>query len=432
MKVLKERIEERGRLWDAQKKMLDLVETEKRAFTEEEQTTYDKMEADMQTLDGYIERRQAHIERGLTLSASAGTVVGNLAMVSDVDGAPELESAAAPGLRGRSNMVSITDWRARKDYTEAFRSYIRSGDLRGIEAVRATLQVDVDAGGGFYAASAPLLSGILANLDTVIALLGLITRFTCGYGESLGQITLDGDVSEFEWGTGELTAAAEDTGVAFGKRELKVHPLKRKLIKVSKRLIASPWLDVESFLVDRVNVQLGNTLNRAFMLGTGALQPLGLFVASDDGIPTSRDVTTGSATNLTADALIDAQDTLKTGYQAGARWLTNKGGITRARKLKLSDSQMIWQPGLQVGQPSQLLGKPYVVDDMVPDTWTTAKYVMMYGDFSYYWAAVALSMTVQRLVEVYASTGQIGLLFDNMAADGMPAKAEAFVRLKTA
>jgi len=54
----------------------------------------------------------------------------------------------------------------------------------------------------------------------------------------------------------------------------------------------------------------------------------------------------------------------------------------------------------------------------------------MYGDFSYYWIADSVNMSVQRLTELYALTNQIGLLFRDMACDGMPVLAEAFVRIK--
>jgi len=40
------------------------------------------------------------------------------------------------------------------------------------------------------------------------------------------------------------------------------------------------------------------------------------------------------------------------------------------------------------------------------------------------------SLSLQRLIELYALTGQIGYLFGGVAADGMPVLAEAFVRVK--
>jgi HK97 family phage major capsid protein len=53
------------------------------------------------------------------------------------------------------------------------------------------------------------------------------------------------------------------------------------------------------------------------------------------------------------------------------------------------------------------------------------------GDFSFYWIADAMTMEMQRLVELYATTNQIGLI-GRLESDGMPVLGEAFVRVKLA
>jgi HK97 family phage major capsid protein len=62
---------------------------------------------------------------------------------------------------------------------------------------------------------------------------------------------------------------------------------------------------------------------------------------------------------------------------------------------------------------------------------TTGNYVGILGDFSYYWIADALDMQVQRLVELYAATNQVGFIA-RREVDGMPVLEEAFVRVKLA
>jgi HK97 family phage major capsid protein len=57
-------------------------------------------------------------------------------------------------------------------------------------------------------------------------------------------------------------------------------------------------------------------------------------------------------------------------------------------------------------------------------------YVGMLGDFSYYWIADADTFAVQRLMELYALTNQVGLI-GRLETDGMPVLEEAFARLKT-
>ncbi len=69
--------------------------------------------------------------------------------------------------------------------------------------------------------------------------------------------------------------------------------------------------------------------------------------------------------------------------------------------------------------------------EYAPNTFTTGLYVGLLGDLSYYWIADALSMTVQRLEELYAATNQVGFI-GRLETDGMPVLEEAFVRVKLA
>lgn len=172
------------------------------------------------------------------------------------------------------------------------------------------------------------------------------------------------------------------------------------------------------------------TQEKAFMTGDGNKKPLGLFTASTQGISTARDVQTGSATDVTADGLIDAKYTLKPQYWARARWLWHRDAIRRIRKLKDLNGVYIWQAGLASDRPDSILDVPYVVSEWVPNTFTTGLYVGMIADFSFYWIVDALDMEVQRLVELYATANQVGFI-GRLETDGMPVLEEAFVRIKT-
>jgi len=82
------------------------------------------------------------------------------------------------------------------------------------------------------------------------------------------------------------------------------------------------------------------------------------------------------------------------------------------------------------GEPDMLLGKPILVSEFAPHTFTTGQYVGMFGDYSYYWCADAVDMRLQVLRELYVATNQLGLEFSNLAFDGMPVLSEAFARVK--
>ena len=83
------------------------------------------------------------------------------------------------------------------------------------------------------------------------------------------------------------------------------------------------------------------------------------------------------------------------------------------------------------GQPDLLLSRPLNQLEYAPNTFTTGLYVGLFGDMSFYWIADAEDISVQRLVELYAATNQVGFIA-RAATDGMPVLEEAFSRLKLA
>jgi len=402
-----------GELYHAARALNDGVEAEKRDMTGEEFAQFTQMHDDGDKLI-----RKAEVQE-------RQTAADELEVLHAGEAPEDIETIDTPDGEGRNVAPTAT-----KEYRTAFASYLRGGIDGMRPEQRATLQADNDIGGGFFVGAEQFINMVLKNVDEKLIVRQLATVYQVGRNDSLGVPTLDGTLTDFAFGAGELTSASEDTGIALGKRELKPRDIARKLIKFSKRLLESNKINVEALIADRVAYALAGGLETAYMTGNGAGQPLGLFTASDDGIGTARDVVTGSATGFTGDGLINIQGTLRDAYQGAAQWMIHRDGITAIRKLKDGNSQYLWQPGLQAGIPNTILGSRYITGERVPNTYTNGLYCLIYGDFSWYWIADAISMSVQRLVETYALTGQIGLLFDNMAADAAPVLAEAFVRGK--
>ena len=141
---------------------------------------------------------------------------------------------------------------------------------------------------------------------------------------------------------------------------------------------------------------------------------------------------TGSATDFTADGLIDAKFTLKAAYwnRPSTRWLMHRDGLRKIRKLKDSTNQYLWTPGLAGGEPDRVLDIPYIISEYAPNTFTTGLYVAVLGDLSNYWIAESMAFEIQRLNELYAESNQVGYI-GRQEVDGMPALEEAFVRCKT-
>ncbi|NEB00618.1 phage major capsid protein [Streptomyces sp. SID13726] len=312
---------------------------------------------------------------------------------------------------------------------KAFRAYLLNGRAQLTEQQARALNMGSDPEGGFLMAPQQFVQELLQAVDDMVAIRRLATVQQITTAESLGVPTLDTDLNDADW-TSEVSTGSQDDSLRFGKRELRPNPVAKR-VKVSRTLLRRAAISPENIVRQRLEYKFGVTQEKAFMTGDGNKKPLGLFTASSDGIPASRDVATGSATGFTSDGLIDAKYSLKSQYWAKARWLFHRDAIRIVRKIKDDNGQYVWQPGLAADRPDTVLDSPYEVNEFVPNTFTNGNYVGMFGDFSFYWIVDALAMDIQRLVELYAETNQVGFI-GRMESDGMPVMAEAFVRLKAA
>lgn len=433
--------EERAKLVAENRALLERVEAAGRPMSGEELAEYDARDKRVEELGETLDRRATLDKRESDL-ATLEPRRAESTPTATASASPTLRIAAAPDpaeftydlplAKAFSGMVAAESQRslplggptATTEYRKQFAHFIRSGDRL------AALQAGSDTLGGYTVAPQQFLAQLIKFVDNAVFIRQLATVIQLTGAASLGVPTLDTDMGDADW-TSELLTGSEDSSMAFGKRELRPVPLARR-IKLSNRLLASSALNVEALAAQRMAYKFGVVEESAYLTGTGANQPLGVFTASSNGISTARDVSTDNTTTaMTADGLINAFYSLKAPYQASSVWVFHRDGVKQLRKLKDGEGQYLWQPGLQGGQPSLILGRPYVQSEYAPNTFTTGQYVGIVGDFSYYWIAVSLSMTVQRLVELYAETNQIGLV-GRMELDGMPVLEEAFARVKLA
>ncbi|HEX9344232.1 MAG TPA: phage major capsid protein [Actinomycetota bacterium] len=347
-------------------------------------------------------------------------------------------AAVEPVALGGGNKPAV--WNATDEYRSAYSRFLRGGArvlgadeyrlLQGPEELRA-LQADADVAGGFLVAPQQMVNDLVKFKDNLVFMRGLATKYTVNGAGSLGAPSLDADPADSNW-TAEILTGAEDSTMAFGKRELFPKPLAKR-IKVSRTLLNRTANGAESLVRDRLGYKQAVTEEQAFLTGTGAGQPLGVFVASASGISTGRDVSTdNTTTNLTADGLINAKFSLKAPYMASpsVRWIFHRTAVRNIRKLKDGNGQYLWAAGLG-GKPDTILEVSYAMSEYAPSTFTTGLYVGIIGDFSFYWIADALNLQIQRLDELYAETNQVGFI-GRSETDGMPVLEEAFARVKLA
>lgn len=409
----------------------DKIEGEKRLFTQEEQNNWDSMMNEAEQLRTRIDRE----ERLDTMESELGepAAAGNRPDPGQRGGQERMEfrSRAMQGLaQMEPEWRNSPEWRGvlatgSAQYQQGFNGWLRHGNMA--PELRATLQADLDIGGGYLTAPVQFVDGLLKTVDDMVMIRQWATVYAVPSAQSLGVATLESDPADAEWTT-ELATGTEDTSMSFGRRSLHPHPLAKR-IKISNKLVRMVP-NAEGLVRDRLAYKFGITQEKGFLTGNGVNQPLGVFVASANGISTSRDeATDNTSTAVTFDGLTNAKFKLKGQYWPRARWLCHRDLVKQVAKLKDGDQQYIWRESVRVGEPDRILGLPVFMSEFAPNTFTTGQYVGILGDFSNYWIADALSLMVQRLVELYAETNQVGLI-GRLETDGQPVLEEAFVRVK--
>lgn len=411
-KDVRELRDQRGNAAAKGREILDRAELEKRALTVEEQNSWSAAMDDVKRLGEEIEReeRQAAVD---------------LAMAKEGIFRKDKQD-------GTSGQDADTEKRC-----AAFRkaillgeSRLNSDEIRYLLPEHRGLTSGNDVAAGFLNAPPEFVKVLIKNVKDLVFIRGMATIYPLSSGVSMGAPSLDTDVDDGDW-TGEVNAVTEDTGLGFGRRELTPHPLS-KLVKISNKLLRSAAMDPEAIVMDRLAYKFGITMEKGYLTGSGSGQPLGVFTASNDGVPTSRDVSTGNTTtSITMDGLLSAKYKLKAQYHNKAVWLFHRDAIAMIAKLKDGEGQYLWQPATQAGQPDMLFGRPLMMSEYVPNTFTTGQYVGMFADFTHYWIADSLSLQFQRLNELYAVNNQIGFI-GRLETDGMPVLAEAFARVALA
>ena len=177
------------------------------------------------------------------------------------------------------------------------------------------------------------------------------------------------------------------------------------LVTLSKSLANNSDIDIESFIVNKMANAYAAFVEAEIINPSDPTNKV-------KGLSNVAQVkTTASASAITSDELIDAQDMLKAPFQNNAAWIMNPETLTALRKLKYATTgEYILTPDFRAGFGNLLLGKPVYVSDAVEKI-ATGKPVIYYGDFH---QALALQVSenfeIQTLNELYATQHAIGFV----------------------
>lgn len=286
----------------------------------------------------------------------------------------ELKAAKRPG------SPSDGDVNAHK---AGFTQFLRKGVDDGLDELqKKAVQVSVDADGG-YAVPEELDRTILQLLHDESPMRKVCNQITVSTSDYKKLVSLGGAGSGW---VGE-TAARPATGT----------PTLAQIMATMGEIYANPqatqtslddmFFNVETWLQDEVAREFAEKEGLAFLLGDGTNKPKGILsnplaTTSDKTRPfgTIQQVVSGTAGTFSGDNLIDLIYSLKAGFRQKAIFMMTNLTQSRARKLKDSENNYLWQPGLQLGQPSTLLGYGIEENNDMPEAAADAN-AIMFGDF---------------------------------------------------
>jgi HK97 family phage major capsid protein len=427
--------DEAHRVINEQRELNDKVLAEEREYTAEETAQWEKLDAVVEELKGKIEETKKADEERKRKAVALADAERHFEAIEEP--APQIpEPRAHPDREPVGQRVAFN---ATEEYEKAYTRFLLAGanglredDRRILTPGWGTrnLQADSDVAGGFLLAPEKFQAELIKDRDNMVFVRRYARKFMLTDTGSMVAPARQDRMGDPTW-TSELLTGAEDTALDFDRRRLTPHPLARR-IRVSNTLLRLSAIGVDAIIRDEFGYEFSTVEENAFLNGTGAGQPLGIFTAIAGGISTGRDVSTANTTTaIKADNLIECLYSQPAQYRTDARWIFHRDALKMIRKLKDGEGNYLWQPGLASDRPATILSVPYDESEYCPNTFSSGKYVGALCSWSYYWIVDALTLGIQVLRELYAETNQTGYIARS-ETDAMPIHENGFVRVTLA
>ena len=371
MENLKALTERHNELVSQMEGIISVAGTEQRALSEEERNNFDALEQELKDVDATLDREQR--ARNAAIS-QPGQPSGE--PVEEAE-----ERAFADYVMGR-----VTEMRA----GEQNLSMGNNGAVIPTSIANRIIKAVKDR--------CPILEGA-----TLYRVKGTLKIPVWGKANTTHDITV-GYSTEFN----ELTAdSGKFTSVDLGGY------LAGALTLVSKSVENNAVFSVVDFVVEQMAEEIALFLEKELLTGTGNS-------AAQGALNTTNALTAASATAVTADELIELQAKVKQAYQGAACWTMHPDTFTAIKKLKDSNNRYLLQDDVTGEFPYRLLGKPVYLSDNMPAL-AAGKTAILYGDYSGLSVNIREDISIQVLLEKYATQHAIGVVawfeFDSKVTD---------------
>lgn len=374
MKKLKTLIERRNANLKKMTEMLELCESERRAFTDEEKTAYDTLNTETRSLIDTIH---------------AAEQVEGMSMEREVD----------PEQLGNEQRSAVQESQIEAAERRAFEEFLRHGNRDSLGEQRGTVNMEKGVNGAIVPRT--IAQKIVKQVYNICPIYAKATHYNVK-----GQL----DIPYIDTSAGDITVAYADEFTAllssankFGSVTLTGY-LIGALTLISRSLVNNSDFDVVAITIDHMAENWARFIEKECLKGTdnkvtGALK----------GVTADQTVTAAKAAAVNADELIDVQEAVADVYQQNAIWIMAKKTRAAIRKLKDNEGRYLLNADLNAPWGYSLLGKPVFASDSM-DAMAAGKDVILYGDMSGLAVKEIESMEIEVLREKFADQHAVGVI----------------------
>jgi len=272
-----------------------------------------------------------------------------------------------------------------REHKAGFDLYMRKGVEQGLHELESkALSVGASADGGYL-----VPDETERQIDRLLSVASPI-RAIAGVQKISGNVykkPFATSAASTGW-VGETAARPQTTTptlaeLSFPAMEIYAMP------SATQTILDDAAVDTEAWLADEVQIIFAEQESLAFVSGDGVSKPKGFLSYTNVANASwtwgnvgylATGVSGAFAASNPSDALVNLIYTLKQGYRANANWVLNRNVQADIRKFKDANGLYLWQPSLQAGQPSTLLGYPVTESEDMPSLGTNS-FSIAFGDF---------------------------------------------------
>lgn len=341
--------------------MLDTAKAEERAMTSEEITKFDELENEIKNIDATIEREEKR------------NIMENKEIKKDVT-------------------VEERD-------VQSFADYIRNA-VSGLENRAETNLAKGDNGAVI---PKTIVKKIMEKVEDISPIYKLATKYNMSGVINVPKEDDTSDTITVAYAT-EFTeleshsnkfATIELTGFLYGA-----------LTKISKSLLRNSDFDLTNWVVKKMAKKIAKFIERELIHGTSG-KVSGILGSYDTN---NMKITTAKASAITADELIDLQESVPDDYQAESIFVMNRATRKAIRKLKDGQGNYLLEKDSTSKWGYRLLGNDVYCSDNMLALGTAGKAVVMYGDFSGLAVKEGEKTEIQVLTERFATQHAVGVV----------------------